>query len=383
MRDKYPEYKRGELDLFYSKLPKKDKEVLDNFILSCKTSVNENKAKDIRRCVLQLRHITNKTFDALSIDELRHFLVLLNQSARESWTKHDIKAHVKRFLKWHFKDWSERFNSLKELKNETVGMNEEKINEQTLLTKEEIETVMKKENNIQLKTFFIALYESGMRPSELRRVKWENIKFNVDGELTEINVFMTKNKKHKTVYVKDATFYLKKLQNEAISDYVFYSRENKDLPIADNTATRWINELSRHLKNKHIYPYLLRHTRSQELYTLADKGKLGETVVQKFLGHSKSMRHIYAKMSNATMKEAVTKTVYNFEELPIEKRHELEKEINLLKTELKKDHDIMQSFLAQRESLKKQEDALKEISALLLSGKPLKEIASAFMKNRN
>lgn len=327
--DKYPDYKSGEIEEVYNSLSAKDKNSLNEFCDSCRTSASEHKVQDIRRCVLQLQHITNKEFSQIKLDDLRHFLVLLNQSKREAWTKHDIKAHVKRFLKYYFEDWSKRFNALKEMRNEAVGMNQEKINPQTLLSKQEIETIMNKENDIYLKTFFITLYETGMRPKELRTCKWADINFNVDGNLSEIHSFMTKTKKSKVVFVDKATFYLKKLQNQTSSDYVFPSRQNNKTPISDVTAHRWINGLGKHI-NKKIYPYLLRHTRAQELYSLVDENKLSERVVQRFLGHGKSMRDIYSQLSSKTLKDAVTKAVYQFEELPSEKRHELEKKIEAL-----------------------------------------------------
>ncbi len=332
MMDRYPKYGRGDLQLIYSKLKPKNKKIVDEFSLVCSTSANPRKVDDIKRSVLQLHDITCKDLDNITLEDLRKFLVVLNQSDREIWSKHDIKIHLKRFLKFQYKDWSERFNALKEIKNESVGMNQEKLNSKTLLTKTDIETILKKENDILIKTFFICAYETGMRPSELRTLKWSDIKFNVDDDLSEINVFMSKNKKHKTVYVKTGTFYLKKLQNSSKSDYVFPSRENISLPVGDSTATRWISLLGKHIDKK-IYPYLLRHTRSQELYGLVDEGKLSERVVQRFLGHSKSMRDLYSELSSKTLKDAVTKTIYKIEELPPQQRQDYELKIKNLETE--------------------------------------------------
>lgn len=346
MLNKYPEYKRGEIEKLYEKLSKKDKESLENFLLVCRTSANENKVKDIKRSVLQLSHITHKEFDNIELNDLRHFLVLLNQSNKEDWSKHDIKAHIKRFLKYHFKDWSERFNELKEIKNNSVGMNQKKINSKTLLTKAEIETIMNKEKDLVKKTFFICLFETGMRPSELRTMKWSSIKFNVDEDLSEFDIFMSKNKKHKVVYVKQGTFYLKKLQQISNSDYIFCSRENKDLPIIDSTAHRWIADLGKHIAKK-IYPYLIRHSRAQELYQLVDEGKLSERVVQRTLGHSKSMRDIYSELDSKTLKEAVTKTIYKIEELPQEKEDSYKKEID----NLKKNNEIYRKTLRETQDI--------------------------------
>ena len=338
----YPNFKPGDTDEFYSRFPQGDQTCINDFCLYCKVSCNERKVKDIRRILIQFRHITGTSIGNISLLDLRRFLVLLNQSKKELWTKHDIKAYLKRFLKWRFKNWSERFDGLRELRGERTGVNEKKINAKTLLKKDEIQTIMEREQNFEIKTFFISLYESGMRPSELRTLKWQDITFNVDAEVSEINVFMTKNKKAKTTFIKEATFYLRRLQYGATSEYIFPSRENKETPISDNTATRWINGLGRHI-GRRIYPYLLRHTRAQELYTLVDENKLAERVVQKFLGHSKSMMEIYSKLNTKVLKEAVTKTIYKLTELPEEKKHELELKIDLL---LRKNEILTQYFPA-------------------------------------
>jgi integrase len=203
------------------------------------------------------------------------------------------------------------------------------------------------------KTFFITLYQTGMRPGELRTIKWGNIRFE-EGNLTSINCFMTKNKKHKTVYVDEATFFLKKLQESAKSEYVFPSREKKrigdklqDCPITDSTATLWIQKLGQHI-NKKIYPYLLRHTRSQELYSLADEGKLSETMVAKFLGHSLSMRNTYAKISQKGLKDASMKVIYRNEELPPERKHRLELDVENLTFQNKKLHEIIEMLVEEQ-----------------------------------
>lgn len=333
--DKYPDYKQGEVDLIFNKFSPSDKQIIKDFCLYCQTSCNNNKVKDHRRAIIQFKHIIKKDLSNITLEDLRFYLALLNQSNREIWTRHDLRASVKRFLRWKYPDWSNRFNAFKEVKDENIVLNHKKINPQTLLIKSDIEKVMKDETDLTLKTFFITLYESGMRPGELRKIKWVDIKFNVDNDLSEINVFMTKTKKGKTIFIKEATYYLKKLQKESISDYVFYSRENKDLPIADITATRWINQLGKHL-NRKLYPYLLRHTRARELYKLADKGQFSEKVVQRFMGHSKSMRDVYSELDSDTIKEALEKSVYQFNDMPKSEREQLQKEISLLKAEQKR-----------------------------------------------
>lgn len=338
----YSRFQSDKLKRIYDGLSGKDRLSLDTFLKECSTTANQNKVKDIKRCILQFLHICNKEIKDINHDSLVKYLNLLNSSSLEEWTKHDLKAHNKRFLKWYFEDWNKRFKEFKIMRNgKSIGINQRKINPNTLLSKEDIETIMKKENDFLLKAFFISMYESGMRPSELRKLKWNNIKLDIDEDhLTEVSVFMTKNQQHKTIYVKQATPYLKKLLENSQSEYIFPSKEDKNKPISDNTATRWINILGKHI-DKHIYPYLIRHTRSQELYDLVDEGKLSDNVATKLLGHSKSMRSIYQQLSTKTIKEAITKSVFNIEELPPEQQNELKKQLEAQDKRLKAIEDLL------------------------------------------
>lgn len=178
MMKEYPDYERGELNKKYEEIKGEERKVLDDFLLSCRTSANELKVRDMLRSIVQFRDITGEPLTGITLTGLRNWLVLLNQSNREDWTRHGLKVHIKKFIKFVYPDWTTRFNNLRELKAHTPEINQKKINEKTLLKKEEIETIMNKENDMVLKAFFITLYESGMRPSELRKLKWENIEFN-------------------------------------------------------------------------------------------------------------------------------------------------------------------------------------------------------------
>lgn len=341
MKKEYPLYKTNELSEVYNRLSKQEKQSINDFVSFCSVNgITQRKLDDMKRSIIQFRHITERNFDKLTLEDLRAYLTLLNTSNRKKYTTNGIKTHLKRFLKWKFKDWSERFDNLSDIK-QTNGFNEEKINENALLEKKDIEKIMKREKDLVKKTFFISLYESGLRPIELRLLKWKDVRFNIDGDISELHIFATKTSKARTVFVKEATFYLKKLLEHKQSEFIFYSRENKDSCITKNTATFWVKDMGKHIK-KNIFPYLLRHSRATELYL-----NMPSKVAQKFMGHSKDMSDFYAHLSSKDVKEAMLKTVYKFEELPpdeikivreIINKHteqgdkilELEKTVNLL-----------------------------------------------------
>ncbi|MBU1091521.1 site-specific integrase, partial [Patescibacteria group bacterium] len=295
------------------------------------TSKSKKRLENNKRSLVTFRKVTGEPLTAITLQDLRNFLSLLNSSKRTQSTRNELKHTVKRFLKWQFKDWSERFDNLEDIKL-IMRMNEEKINANTLLRKKDVEAIMKAEPNLYWKAFFISLYESGLRPIELRTLMWENIKFDVDKDgISEINVFATKTHRARTVYVKEATFYLKKLKEKSENKLVFPAPRDKTKPMGKELPAMWLKRISNKVLGRQVYPYILRHSRATELYTNVG---IPDKTVQKFLGHSKSMADVYTHLSNKDVKAAVSKTIYKTEDLPLEKKHQLEESIEQHKMEI-------------------------------------------------
>jgi len=365
MRVVYPEYKKGEIEKVFSKLPNKEQKIINEFISYCSIGAGERKLKDIRRSIIQIRDTLEKPFDNLSLKDIREYLALLNKSNREKWTTNGIKIYFKRFLKWKYKDWSERFEELRDIKMQRA-FNEKKINSNTILKKEEIEKMMKAEPRLFWRTFFITLYESALRPIELRNLKWKDVNFDVDEDVSELSIYATKTKRARSVYVKEATYYLKKLKEEKEKDteLVFPSKRDKNKPLDKGTLSCWLTVLSKKTLGRAINPYLLRHTRGTELYLNAG---IPQKTAQKFMGHSKDMSDFYTHLSSKDVKDAMMKSVYNLEDLPKEKKHKLEQEVEILKERMKK-----------LEKKKKASDEL--INELTNDTETLKMIAQAISK---
>ncbi len=326
----YPKFKRGGVQKKYIKLPKGDKEIITRFLEYISiTSKAQTRIENNKRALTHFRIIIGKSLSKITLEDLRGYLTLLNNSKNTNATQNDFKASIKRFLKWHYKDWSDRFNNLSDIRL-YMRMNEEKINADTLLKKEEIEKIMKAEPKLYWKTFFITLYESGLRPKELRTLPWQNVKLNIDGDISEISVYATKTNRTRAVYVKEATLYLKRLyeQRKGNNPLVFPAPQDTTRPLSKSTVNVWINRLSKKAIGRNIFPYILRHSRATELYTNAG---ISDKIAQKFLGHSKSMSDVYTHLSNKDIKEALGKTIYNLEEISPEKKHVLEKQIERLK----------------------------------------------------
>ncbi len=325
---KYPTFKRGEVQEIYSKLPKPEQKEIQDFIKYVSiTSKSQRRLDNNQRGLTEFRYLIKKPLDKATLQDLRDFLALLNNSNKTQSTRNDLKFTIKRFLKWKFKDWSERFSNLEDIKL-IMRINEEKINADTLLKKEDVEAIMKAEPKLFWKAFFMALYESGLRPIELRTLLWKNIKFDIDkDEITEINIYASKTHKARSVYVKEATFYLKKLKEQSKTDLVFPAPKDDTKPMDKSLPAVWLGRISEKVLGRSVYPYILRHSRATELYTNAG---IPDKTAQKFLGHSKSMGDVYTHLSNKDVKEAMSKTIYKIEDMPPEKKHKLELEIENL-----------------------------------------------------
>ncbi|MBT7661054.1 tyrosine-type recombinase/integrase [archaeon] len=335
----YPRFKRGEGIKVFNALSKKEQKIILDFVgyVSISSS-SEKRLENNKRSITQFRNVVSKPFDKLTLEDLRNYLALLNKSDITRSSQNELKASIKRFLKWHFKDWSDRFQNLSDIKLR-FGINEEKINAQTIPKKEEIERLVNAEKRLMWKTYLITSYESGLRPIELRTITWDRIS-EEKGEITSLKVYSTKTKKSRVTYVKEATKYLRKLRQVSAGDtpLVFPSPKDKNEPLKKDLVSWWLTKLSKDILGRKITPYMLRHARATELYTNAD---IPDSIVKKFLGHSLDMRDVYTHLSTTDVKDAMAKSVYSFEDLDEEKKHELKLEIEELRKNSVSKDDIM------------------------------------------
>lgn len=340
----YPRFKRGEGIKVFNKLNKKEKKIITDFVNYVSiSSSSQKRLENNKRSITQFRYIITKPFNKLTLKDLRNYLALLNNSDLTRSSQNELKASVKRFLKWYFKDWSDRFQNLSDIKLK-FGMNEEKINAQTIPKKEEIEKLVNAEKRLMWKTYLIASFESGLRPIELRTITWDRV-IEEGKEITALKIYSTKTSKSRVAYVKEATKYFRKLRQVSTGEtpLVFPSPKDIHKPISKDLTSWWLTNLSKKILGRKITPYMLRHARATELYTNAE---IPDSIVKKFLGHSMDMRDVYTHLSNTDVKDAMSKSVYNFEDIDEEKKHKLELENEEIKKELKEIRKLMDKDLA-------------------------------------
>lgn len=342
MKEKYPKFKRFEIEEYYEKLPKKEKKVIEEYLQYRKARgvSSDNKLKDIRRDILHLRFIIEKDFDKIDLKDLRNVLAVIQSSHLSQATRNSLKPNIKNFLKYLFKDWSMKFNGLEDIKT-SFSVNESKINSKNIFSKEDIERCMKHTTKMFWKAFLITQYEAGLRTIEIRLLKWNDIKFNVDNDISEINIYATKTKKARTVFVKEATFYLQKLKEEQENNnkksvYCFPSKKNLNEPIDKYSVSIWFRKLTQNALGEKKWNYLLRHSRATELYRLAEQGKISKDNALRFMGHSADMSKTYTHLDSKEIKDMLKEQIYKLEDLPEEKKYEIEAKLQEFQNQLDK-----------------------------------------------
>lgn len=350
MKKRYPKFKRGEINDFYESLPKVEKDLFNDYLQYRKARgvSTESKVQDIRRYLLQLRFILDKNFKNMDLKELRELLVLINQSQLSDFVKNGIKVDLKNFLKFVFKDYSYRFNNLEDVRTNGIGRNQKKINSENIYDEKDIKKMLQHENKNFWKAFLIVQFEGGLRTIETRLIKWGDLKFNIDEDITELTIFATKTKRSRTVFLKESTFYLKKLKEEQEnmkikSIYVFPSKKLNE-PVNKNTVSMWFRQLTKKSLGREGWNYLLRHSRATQLYRLAKQGQISKDVATKFMGHGEDMSEVYTHLDQKEIKEMLKQQIYKLEDLPEEKKHELEIRIEQLEKTQKEMNELLEKY---------------------------------------
>lgn len=243
----------------------------------------------------------------------------------------EIKWMLKSFVCWHYEDWSKRFRNLDRILS--MQKKEKTYSPEQMLTKEDVEKLVQSEEETRWKAFFLLYFYGGFRPNEVCQLKWIDITFEKEG--CYIKTFSKKNHKEFQKYVpEDVCFYLKKWKDQNYkSEYVFPTKRTKkhgvsvgDLPMTRSGVYQHLLPLAKRVLNKHVNPYILRHSIATILYNRDD---LKDDDVAQQLGHSKAMKETYNNLSIDKIRARMKKIWINPEITP-EKKEEYEKRIEEL-----------------------------------------------------
>jgi integrase len=313
MKCEYPDYRETGTFFIRNKLTTRDQKILDNFKEYVGIRAGQKRIELIERYILQFYDVTEVSFDKITLEILRRFLYLLNKSDRLTETKNDIKKSVKRFLRWRYEDWDKRFDSFNDIKT-TDGINHQKINSSTLLTPDEIRIIVNKIESLKYKSLILLMFESAGRPEEIVKLKWKDIFF----KSKQVALYSSKTRKTRVNPVNESIGQLKRYRDECFypsaceEDFVFPKSKDRQSHITVTSLWAFFQNLGKNLNfKKHIFPYLLRHTRLTQVHK-----KLSPKAYEKFAGHSIEIgTKRYAHLDSDDVKEEMLKKIYQIEDI--------------------------------------------------------------------
>lgn len=318
----------------YNQLSKKNKDKLNEWLYERQTfSQGKKRCDNRKRTIIKILTFLNKDWDKINYQDYVKVSVSISKCDKiKTYTKNDERNFIKRFLKDSFDDWEKKFKKLELLRSEQKS-EKNKLKARDLLTKSEIEKMMKVTSDMKKSALIAVLYHSGARPDEIVSLRYDDVDFNKK----QIYFYSAKTKGKRAIYMDDTISYLSRLKKETDSnddDLVFPSVRGG---IMTNTGLNYIlKDLARKAGiKKKIWARLFRHTRLSFLIT-----KLTPKVYEEVAGHSLKMGlKTYAHLSQDKIIKEMKESVFEVEDLSpeeTEKFKELEVELNKMKEKFKK-----------------------------------------------
>lgn len=336
MKAQYPDYSKTGMKGVKDSLSQREDKDLQDFLQHCSMTSGERTLKDIIMRMLQVRDVIEKPLYSLSKKDVDGFVSVMNRSNRTQWTKNATLATFKRYVKWKYKNL-EMIENIK-LKQ---AFNYQKINDSTLLTISEQVDMIKAADTFRDRAIISMFAESAIRPEELRQLRWKDIKFY--DTHADVNVFSKKTKQVRTIPIKEAAIHLQRWKQEFCfpnvheNDLIFPGKVNglyvRDKVMGATGLARIVSKLAKRAGiQRHIHPYLFRHSRLTSLYS-----NLPEQIVKKFAGHvaDSEMPRIYSHISNKDVKEKMLEEIYHVEEIPQAKRDEIKELLGIIANTLR------------------------------------------------
>lgn len=308
---------------------------LKNHIAFKKTSVKSNgKIQDIERYLKMFLNSTKHPLEKFDENDMVRFLNSLNYSIG---TINGIKFYIKNFVKWFYPDWSARFRNLDKIcKTQKAPRAYEP---EDMISFEDFEKLVKAENNLQWKVYWLTMFYGGFRPSEACRLKWEQVFFEPQGVIIKIRTTKTGKYFYKSL-PETAEQLLRELKANSDSPYLFPSPIKENTSIIARTVCARLKKLSSSVLGKEVVPYALRHSIATILYS-DDTRKDEDTANQ--LGHTKNMKEVYMNLNEEQIKSKARKLWVNTDLSPKEK-HRLEEEIEKMKETFEKESAKRKKF---------------------------------------
>lgn len=277
---------------------------------------SETKIKDIERDINRFLEFSDKPLEEFSEKDLINYLNSLKFKKR---TINGIKAYLKNFIKWRFEDYSIRFRNLDNIcKGETPTEEEKPYQPEQMLTKKDVEKLVKGEKDLLYKVFWLVFFYGAFRPITALSLTWDNILFEKKGII--IKAYSPKNKKtfYKTLPT-EAEQYLIEWRKKNESNWLFPSPVN-DGHLHVKSMYHKLRRLSVKVLGRRVNPYMLRHSIATILYN--DDTKKDDDVANQ-LEHTKNMKDTYLNLDETKKKARARKMYLKVPKITKEEKDEL------------------------------------------------------------
>ncbi len=285
--------------------------------------------QDIKFHINKFLNHSRKPLDDFDEAMLTKYVTDINKKYKINMANTVKSSYLKNFIKWYFEDWSSRFRNLVTIcKTEKAGAT---YKPDDMLSEDDVKKLIKEEESNFWKAYFLTLFYGGCRPVEVVNLKWEDVEFEDDGVYFTIH-----SKKNKEDFLKfvptPADFYLKKLKDNG-SEYIFCNPRTKK-PISVKGAYWKLRQMSEKTLGRKVNLYILRHSIATINYAKSGKNGINERDVALQMGHNKSMRSTYEHKDKKTLKANAKRIYFNADDIPEDKKHKLELEIEELKKKI-------------------------------------------------
>jgi len=338
MKSRIPTYRgKGIRVVDAVKLNNKDQKILNKYITDVSGSAGSSRTKKVKRELLVIRATSEVDFDKWDYDVLSKFLEVLNKTDLAKYTKNDYKKTLKHFLRFQYDDWNIRFKGLKHNGLKQVNpVNKEKISKETLLKPNEFELLVRGCDKPMFRVWIHLSYMSAGRPEEILKLKFGDC----DLETGRLKLVSSKTGNTRYIYVdeeciKDILQYKNNeyaYPNPTKEDFIFVSPAKRTAHTTMPTLYSYLKTITKKRLNRtDIFPYLFRHTKLNEMRKV-----LSPDAYEMFSDHSlETGMKFYSHNDDEDLRDELYSKVFKKKDLPPERKHKLELEIEKVKEQNK------------------------------------------------
>lgn len=210
------------------------------------------------------------TIEKVDVEDFRNFKKLIgNKKNKEFYVKSGsaqlFLVNVRSFLAWlnDKLNWGQNFHSV-----DLPNLNDKKkINPQDLITKDELNSLLRNANSPRDRCLIALLFETGARISEVLDIKIGDIQKHDEYMSLSLNGTKTKNSKRRVTLIESWTYIVEWLNSHPFGNdpnaYLFVNiSKNFGKKYKYSAAYGMLKLVIKRAGLRHINPHLFRHTRA-------------------------------------------------------------------------------------------------------------------------